>query len=216
MKIRFYCCLLVVFYCLIGSVHAQYVEKDKRQNKKDSTVTNKTETNTNNQGNQTKTTQNKSNAKDKMSLGERFTFGGNLGGQIAGNPIFFDVSPIVGYRASERFTIGVGGTYMFYSYKSGTYTNSTSIYAGRYFGMYAFVPQIFAYAEHEFMNTQYFDQVDFTFKRRWLSSPLIGIGFRQPIGGRASFNVIALYNLNYQKEYSPYGSPLVLRFGAMF
>jgi hypothetical protein len=51
--------------------------------------------------------------------------------------------------------------------------------------------------------------------RRTFDSFLAGGGFIQPIGQRAAFYLMALYNFSYQQtaQYSPYDSPVIIRAG---
>src|SRR5687768_12934957 len=47
---------------------------------------------------------------------KKLTFGGNFGAQF-GQVTFVDVSPLVGYRATDKLTVGIGGTYNFLDFR---------------------------------------------------------------------------------------------------
>ena len=76
---------------------------------------------------------------------------------------------------------------------------------------------IFLHAEYEYLNNQY---VTYTGQslRKSFNSVMAGGGIFQPIGRRAGFFAMALYNFSYRNptsavDYYPYSSPLVLRAG---
>ncbi len=141
-------------------------------------------------------------------------FGGNLGLQF-GTITFIDVSPIVGYRFTPRISAGVGLKYNYYS--DSRYDYSTSVYGGNLFTRFAVSELLFATAEYEHLNMAqtvlvlnpstgvYSPQNS---PRYWVDSYLIGAGYRQPIGERASFNFMILYNLN-ETHKSPYKNPII-------
>src|SRR5436190_23959647 len=63
---------------------------------------------------------------------DRLFFGGNIGLQF-GTYTYVDVSPLVGYKVTEKFHTGIGATYIYYSVSGGGYDYSTNIYGGRVF-----------------------------------------------------------------------------------
>jgi hypothetical protein len=150
------------------------------------------------------------NSVKDMSFSERVFFGGNFGLQF-GNITFIDISPLVGYRVTDRSAAGAGISYMYYrEYFPGIYEFSTSIYGGRLFGRYFILDNIFAHAEYEVLNLEsYYDQ-----RRLNVVSLLGGGGYRQHIGGRTFLNAMILWNFN-ESAYSPYRNPII-RMGINF
>lgn len=140
---------------------------------------------------------------DKKPFYERLYFGGNIGLQF-GSVTFIDVSPLVGYKVTEDFSIGAGITYIYIKYN---YFNSysTDIYGGRIFSRYYFLENLFAHAEVEQLSGQW-DY--FTNRRFFVTSVLAGAGYRQPISDRASMNLLVLWNFN-ESIYSPYTNPVI-------
>jgi len=144
---------------------------------------------------------------------DRIYFGGNLGLQF-GTITNVEVSPLVGYRINERLSAGLGISYIYYKidFDSGP-DFETNIYGGRIFGRYNITEQFFAQAEFESLNLEYVDRDTDRIIRDWVPGAFIGGGFFQPIGRNAGFSAMALYNLIYDDEKSPYNDPLVLRIG---
>lgn len=138
----------------------------------------------------------------EQSFSERVFFGGNFGLQF-GSVTFIDISPLVGYRLTDKLSLGAGITYMYY--KERFYGFSTSIYGGRLFGRYFILDNLFAHTEYEVLNLEAFDQVN---RRVDVTNILIGGGYRQHLGGRTYVNLLALWNIN-QSAYSPYNNPII-------
>jgi len=147
-------------------------------------------------------------------------FGGNLQLQF-GTQTVVNVSPMVGYKFTERLHAGVGGTYLYTS--DSRYNYSRTIYGGNIFGRYILHPNFFGQAEIEALNLSdliiYTDPATLTItvkegKRYWADSYLIGLGYRMPMGERASANIMIMWNLN-QNSKSPYENP-IMRIGFDF
>ena len=147
---------------------------------------------------------------------ERIRLGGSFGLSF-GTFTNINLSPMAGYQLTDKLVGGVGATYMFIKQK---YYSADSYYGGRAFLMYSVLPMINLQAEYEALN------VRGNVERQWLSSPMIGASYSQPIGGRftKAVHFTVLYNLNYNNQVdaysspaarfnnlSPYGSPFVLR-----
>jgi hypothetical protein len=149
--------------------------------------------------------------KDNTSdnIWDNFVFGGGLGLQV-GSQTYIELSPKLGYRLSEKALIGGGINYIYYS----DYIEKQSIYGGSLFGSYEPIENIFGWAEYELLNFGYYN-VNNDFNRKWVNSPFIGIGYRQPMGERGFIQLIFLYNLNYSSD-SPYTSPWVPRISFFF
>ena len=153
------------------------------------------------------------------SFADRLFFGGNLGLQF-GNTTYIDVSPLVGYKVTEKFHAGIGATYIYESSKI-RFTNSsimrfeTSHYGGRLFGRYYVWENLFAHAEYEYLNLGWPDYNSTSNKieiqRENINSIFIGGGYAQPIGSNVAFLIMALWNVN-EGVNSPYVNPL-FRFG---
>lgn len=152
---------------------------------------------------------------------DRVFFGGNFGLQF-GDLTLIDVSPMVGYRFTEKIAAGVSISYKYYDYKvynpfSNSYSDMKSnIYGTSLFGRYYFVENLFAHAEYEYLIYSYdgyrLNTVGggYTKSKETVDFPglFLGGGYRQPIGGRTSFTITILYNV-MESQYSPYSNPII-------
>ncbi len=150
---------------------------------------------------------------------ERITLGGNFGLSL-GNYTYVNLSPLVGYRFTDKFTAGGGVTYIYSRVRYAGYPSySNSIYGGRVMAQYAIIPRIAPTFEYEALNVGYqaYTDVGLVEARRWIGNPMIGATVLFPIGRKSNFGLTALYNINYttNQAYSPYGSPWVIRAGFM-
>ena len=92
----------------------------------------------------------------KHDFWDKFYTGGNIGAQF-GTVTFFEVSPLIGYKITDRISAGVGITYQYYQYHDRYYDLKTDVYGGRVFGRYFFTDYLFAHAEYEYLNLEAFD-----------------------------------------------------------
>lgn len=151
-----------------------------------------------------------------VPLKERIVVGGGLGLSFGSAQDFFSVSPMIGYRVTERMLAGTGITYRYTKYKYYSPAIKLTDYGFNPFVRYTVFNGIFLQAEYEYLNYEFPVTIETT-TRKGYNSFLAGGGFVQPIGDKAAFYVVALYNFSYQSvqpgEYSPYDNPLILRGG---
>ena len=137
------------------------------------------------------------------------TFVGGSCGFMFGNKTIVNLSPIVGYKITDKVHAGVGITYEYYRYSDPNYYLETNIYGGSVFSRYYFRPTVFGHAELEYLNLEAFDYDD---RRVDVESMLVGAGFIQHFGRNSGIVAMALYNLT-ESAYTPYGSPIIIRLG---
>lgn len=148
-----------------------------------------------------------------MPLKDRIYFGGGGSfstGTYPSNGLHYTyiaVNPLIGYRITPPFSIGLQVLYQTYRFTqvSGLNLNQYGIAP---FMQYRF-GQLFVYSEYQMINAlnQNGD------KRQTYTRLPIGLGFIQPIGTRAAINIVALYDVLYgtRNVYSPFVSPWVIR-----
>ena len=156
----------------------------------------------------------------------RWGFCGGLSAGSGGGYIEFD--PNIGYQFNKQWLAGVGISYSYLSEQfidqyNNPVTYSTSIYGGRIFAEYHFLPFLFAHAEYEAMNFDYYNYdantgITTPEGRVWVANPLIGLGYQSPLGPKAYYYIMILYDLNYADPRSAqlYGFPFVPRIGFEF
>ncbi len=134
-----------------------------------------------------------------------------------GDPAHVEFSPLLGRQINDKFSGGVGLSYLFFQETGAQKTkHSTNLFGGRVFMRYNLLSTLFAHTEYEILNTSYFSTSEATFRRRWIGSPFTGIGYRLPIGYKMAVTFMGLYNLNFKPVYSPYNSAFIVRGGFIF
>ena len=150
-------------------------------------------------------------AEEKEAFIDRLYFGGSLGLQF-GTYTNISLLPIIGYRVTDRFSAGVGAVYHYI--KDGPY--SLSNYGGRAFAQVEVVDigdgALLAHGEIETLSREYLyvnsTQTAFEKARKTLMLPLVGIGYRQRISEKASFDLLLLYNVS-DDPVNPYNNPVI-------
>jgi len=161
----------------------------------------------------------------------RLYFGGN-GFLSLGTFTDIELSPIVGYWLTPRFSPGIG---VKYQYLSTTYYGpriSTNVFGATAFADYLVIKNlnkmfekmksnvgIMAHIEYECLSLDnaYFGFTDQSPNSRFLQQNFYaGAGIRQPIGENSSFYVLILFNLSGSSEFSSYSSNPVFRIGFTF
>jgi hypothetical protein len=136
-----------------------------------------------------------------QSFKERLYTGGNLSMSF-GTFTYVDIAPIVGYRVTEDFSVGLGGKYVYIGYNS-TPRTSTSIYGGSIFSRYLFLENFLAHAEFQGLNVEVRETFTGQIKRKLVPISLVGGGYKQSLGGSSYMQIMLLYDVIGDKN-SPY------------
>ena len=152
-------------------------------------------------------------APQKASFKDRIFVGGGFGLSF-GTITYVSLSPIVGYKITQRWAAGVGISYQYRNDKRFVPALTTNDYGGSLFTRYLLIKNIFAEARYEVLNFEYLQSPSETARKNY-DSFLLGGGFSQPLGKKASFVVSIMYNLLYDdlETPRPYNSPLVVNVG---
>ena len=134
---------------------------------------------------------------DEPTLRERIFTGGGFGLSFSSYYDFVSVSPLTRYKEfTPKF--------------------STNDYGISPFVRYNVYSPFFLQAEYEYLNYEFPVTTSESIRKKY-NSFLAGGGLFQPLGRRAGFYALALYNFSYRAagpgEITPYDSPLVLRVG---
>ncbi|MBN2633226.1 MAG: hypothetical protein JXR66_06705 [Bacteroidales bacterium] len=145
-------------------------------------------------------------------LRERIFFGGSLGLQF-GTLTDIDVSPVVGLWVRPRLNLAAGPKYRYMKY----YDERVNVYGGRVYTQFFFIRDVdnviplgvhlglFLHAEDEFYTYKYSDGV--SSESYFINTPLLGGGISQPLGRRASMNIMFLFAL--EDTYDIYADPTI-------
>lgn len=143
---------------------------------------------------------------------DRLVFGGNFGAGFSPNESIFAMSPSVGYRFTERLTIGAGGIYQYYGIKFPGYNFKFNNYGSRVFTTYQLTDFLIAHTEYESLNIEYIKYnsagIPESTARRTINSLFVGGGYRQAIGRNSVVDLMLLYNLT-ETPYTRYTNPLI-------
>lgn len=157
----------------------------------------------------------------------RVIFGGGFVLGVGGGITDIGISPVIGYRITDKFSAGIGLGYQYYKDKFATqyidkstgaihdYAFKTSIYTASIWARYLIWNNIFVHLEPEMNSFEQWRQPDnFTInkERIYVPSLLVGAGLRQPVSDRLSLVGTILYDV-LQEEDSPYKGRLDIRFG---
>lgn len=138
-------------------------------------------------------------------LKERLFYGGSLGLQL-GTVTDIDVSPVIGLWLLPRINVAAGPKYRFFKDP----VDRTDIYGLRAYTQFFFVKDIdniiplnvhlgfFLHAEDELLSLQsaFWQAPPNDTKRIYRNTALAGVGISEPIGMRASINIMVLWPLN--------------------
>jgi hypothetical protein len=148
----------------------------------------------------------------EMKVRERIFVGGFIGLQF-GTSTVINISPVIGYRITNRFSAGLGGTYQYYNDKFFGQSNTMHIIGYSFFSRFRVIPRAFLHAEYERLRlNSRFDDPNFeTGNYFWEENFFLGGGYRQPLSDRMTLNLMLLYNFN-SKSKVYYQNP-IFRFG---
>ena len=157
---------------------------------------------------------------NKPSFTDKLVYGGGFGLQF-GTLTLIDLSPVVGYRVTDRLETGIGLTYKYYRVKNRWYDNNgrgydlkSNIIGGSVYVRYHVLKNVFVHTEFEqlqYRYTQYYNtglSLERENKTANISSMFIGGGLKQPISQNTYFFIMALWNLT-ETSMSPYNNPII-------
>jgi hypothetical protein len=152
-------------------------------------------------------------SKPRRSGGNRWYFGGGLGASF-GSVTYIQITPMLGYRVTNRLRAGLGLTWRYRKDDRYGQDLSTSDYGASLFSQYSVTRSLFIHGEYEYLSFEYALSSTDTGRDNY-DSIFVGPGFSQPLGGRSAFSVLALYNLLYDDTEipRPYDSAWVIRLG---
>lgn len=144
--------------------------------------------------------------KDFNSFKERLYVGGNVGAWF-GTSTYINISPVFGCKITKEFSLGVTGTYNYYSQTYGGKKYVSTIYGGGAFGRYLFLENFFAQIGFERLSILDYRSI-VPNSRTWIDNILVGGGYRQKFSDNGSFVAAIFYNVN-QTPLSPYPNPII-------
>lgn len=142
----------------------------------------------------------------------RVVFGGNFGASFSNYETLVGLSPSIGYRVTDKLTLGTGVIYQYYAVKYPGFNYKFNNYGGRLYGTYQINDFLIAHTEYESLNLQYISYNTVGMpdgsSRRNVGSWFVGGGYRQYISDRSVVDLMVLYNLT-ETPYTPYSNPII-------
>lgn len=140
-------------------------------------------------------------------------YGGGIGMGF-GDLDWIELYPLIGYRVNRQLSLGGGVSLRYLNDDRFAGSPSTTDYGGNLFARYHLTPQWFLEADYEFLSHE-FVRFDLSTDRETFNTMLGGIGYSQPMGGRASIFILALYDFTYDDNdlSYPYDDPWIVRGG---
>jgi len=149
--------------------------------------------------------------KQPINIKEKIVVGGGVDLRF-GDITVVGLTPLVGYKITDKLLAGSNFTYRYIQYNYLIPTYSTSTYGIAPFLRYSIFRGLFAHAEYEFLYGEFRYQDD----PRWINSLLVGGGYGTPIGSNGFIGAYILWNLTPSADpnYRIYEAPqLRLSFG---
>ena len=152
----------------------------------------------------------------KKSFKERLYFGGYIGLQF-GTYTSIDISPLIGYRITPDFNVGIGVLYNYTSFDYGPPIgqHGYSSWGGRLTANYTLFNFIALGVEYQYRIVEilegFNDLGQPIFGDRGVNVLFLGGGIRQKVGRNTYMFLMAYYDV-LQEEFSPYNN-VVLRIG---
>jgi len=147
------------------------------------------------------------NKKPKSNFKDKIIYGGNVGLSF-GSVTNILVNPQVGYRFTDNFMIGTGGTYQYFRINDRLFGNFESQVLGvSVYGRHKIRENFFAHAEFENLWLDYINPLDFKVSRESVPIFLVGGGYIESLGGSTSFLISVLFDLIDDRR-SPYINPI--------
>lgn len=140
------------------------------------------------------------------NLQEKLYYGGNVGAWF-GSTTYLNISPIVGVKLNDQFSVGIGAIYNYYSQTYAGKKYTTTIYGGSAFARYFIFENVFAHAGWDRISVPDYTS-NIMNRRTWVDNLLVGGGYRESFSDNGSIVAMILYNIN-QTPLSPYQNPII-------
>ena len=139
---------------------------------------------------------------EKAAWKKKMYFGGYINLSF-GSYTSIGIEPMVGYKIIPRLSVGAKLRYDYVKQDLYGETYTYSNYGGSLFARLLVIKHLYLHAEYAAYNYESHKATDSS-ERIWVPYFLVGAGFRQPLGGRASLNVQVLFDV-LNNNNSPYG-----------
>ena len=137
---------------------------------------------------------------------ERLYIGGNFGAWL-GSTTYLNVSPLIGCKITDKFSVGGGFTYNYYRQTYGIQKYVSTVYGTNTFARYMVLENVFAQVGWDRLSVADY-RTGIVNDRTWIDNILVGGGYKQAFSEKGSFIAMIFYNIN-QTPLSPYPNPII-------
>lgn len=148
--------------------------------------------------------------KERAPWKDKIVRGGDVILSFGTNATQIGLSPLVGYRLTDRLVSGIGMTYIYGSFSD----YESNLFGLRQFNRYFVTDEIFLHAEFEQSSYVFNFPLDRESVRYDFPAIHVGGGYQSSLGGRSGISITVLYDI-LQDRNSLYNGP-IFRGGFMF
>lgn len=137
-------------------------------------------------------------------LRDRVYFGGSVVFSLGGDVSTIGVYPMIGYKIKPKWSVGLEAGYEHVTYDD--IDESADNYGGSLFTRYRLLPSIYAHAEYQMINYEFFipaPNLEFESTRDWVPFLLLGGGLSRQIAPRTWAYAEILFDV-LRDNNSPY------------
>lgn len=146
----------------------------------------------------------------KSPLRDKVVLGGNAALSF-GNITLIQIAPQIGYRTTERWMNGVGGSYTYFKFLNAP---AQTIFGYSAWSRYSIFQGVFVTAELEQLNLEVFNPVTALYERDNIPLFLVGLGYASGGNSGLGVSLLLMYDLIGDVN-SPYANPII-RGGFLF
>jgi len=154
---------------------------------------------------------------EESALMKKLYFGCNLGlnyyGYSGYNIFYYDVSPNIGYKITDKFSAGIQIVYNNTIESGGGYpTVSYNVIGGGFFARYLILNWLFLQVEYDILSSP----PSYRYTRTLSDEKLAGVGFKRNFTPKISYYFTFLYDFAPEINSPYYSNPLIYRLGISY
>lgn len=155
--------------------------------------------------------------REESPLMKKLYFGCNIGlnyyGYSGYNIFYYDLSPNIGYKITDKFSAGIQIVYNNTIESGGGYpTVSYAIIGGGVFARYLILKWLFVQVEYDILSSP----PSYRYTRTISDEKLAGVGFKRSITPKISYYFSFLYDFGPEINSPYYSNPLIYRLGISY
>jgi hypothetical protein len=154
----------------------------------------------------------------ESELMKKLYFGCNLAAQFYSsggyNVFYYDLSPNVGYKITDKFSAGVQIVYNNTIEAAGGQSVSYNVIGGGVFARYLVLKFLFLQVEYDILTTP--PSYRYAQNRNMSDEKLGGVGFKRNFTDKVSYYISILYDFAAEPNSPYYYSPIVYRVGVAY